>query len=143
MPMRTVEEQRAYQLGYIKGVRKQWFEENGPCAKCGSWEDLELDHVNRNEKRTHRVWSLSAEARKTELAKCQVLCKDCHKEKTLAELTKPLVHGTANGYKGKRCRCDACRQWNTDSHRERRERRKADSSGVTRTPDLSIMSGTL
>jgi hypothetical protein len=138
VPMKTIEEQRAYQLGYITAIRKQWFEQNGPCVGCGSWERLELDHIDRTEKRTHRVWSLSKESREAELSKCQVLCEECHKAKTRAENTKPLVHGTANGYKGKGCRCDECRKWNTDSHRERRHKRK-EIAGAGHDPATSAL----
>jgi 5-methylcytosine-specific restriction endonuclease McrA len=117
---------RAYQRDWLSRERRQWFEENGPCRLCGSWDKLELDHIDRTTKTTHRVWSLAPLKRSAELAKCQVLCENCHKAKTLSELTKPLVHGTANGYKSKRCRCDECRQWNADSHRERRQERRAE-----------------
>ena len=56
------------------------------CIKCGSKEQLELDHVNPKEKEwnpkrsmgsknlTERFWK--------EIDKCQLLCYDCHKEKT-------------------------------------------------------------
>ena len=56
------------------------------CVKCGSKERLELDHINPEEKEwnpkrsmcsknlTKRFWK--------EIDKCQLLCYDCHKEKT-------------------------------------------------------------
>jgi len=56
------------------------------CVKCGSKEQLELDHINEEEKEwnprrsmcsktlTKRFWK--------EIDKCQLLCYDCHKEKT-------------------------------------------------------------
>ena len=81
------------------------------CAKCTSTDRLELDHIQRAGKVTHRIWSWSRPRRETELAKCQVLCHGCHREKTIAENTKPLVHGTRCGYRQKRCRCVDCLAW--------------------------------
>ena len=62
------------------------------CVKCGSKERLELDHINPEEKEwnpkrsmcsknlTERFWK--------EIDKCQLLCYDCHKEKTKKGLRK-------------------------------------------------------
>lgn len=66
----------------MKDARKKWFTENGPCKKCGSEESLELDHINPEEKVAHTVWSWTPMRRELELAKCQVLCRKCHREKT-------------------------------------------------------------
>jgi len=56
------------------------------CVKCGSKQQLELDHINPEEKEwnpkrsmcsknlTERFWK--------EINKCQLLCYNCHKEKT-------------------------------------------------------------
>jgi hypothetical protein len=67
---------------------------NGPCCKCGSWERLEVDHRNPEEKHLNprALWSLSPQnpRRIAELAKCQVLCHECHKEKT-----RPLLAAKA------------------------------------------------
>lgn len=102
--------QRKAQRDFIMRRRLRWLAEHGPCAECGSREDLELDHKDRAQKVNHRVWSWTAERREAELAKCQVLCRDCHQEKTRAENVKPIVHGTADGYRNHRCRCPACRE---------------------------------
>lgn len=143
MPYKDKDQQRAYQMGFMSAMRKLWFEANGPCVTCGSWDSLELDHIDPSTKKTHRIWSLSREERERELAKCQPLCAQCHKAKTIGEKTKPLVHGTANGYKGKRCRCDECRAWNAERMRRQLARQRENSSGETRTPDLTIMSRAL
>ena len=66
--------------------RDEWFKANGPCRKCGSWERLELDHVQRNLKLGHRIWSWSADKTVAELVKCQVLCHRCHRKKTNGEI---------------------------------------------------------
>lgn len=108
MPYADPQVQTAYQAGYLQGLRRAWLEAHGPCAKCGSLEDLEVDHVDEAGKVSHRVWSWSRERREAELAKCQVLCSRCHREKSASAQRKPLVHGTLNAYKKKRCRCAQC-----------------------------------
>lgn len=70
MPMRTKEEQREYQRLWIKRRRDAWFAENGPCAECGSWDNLRLDHVDASQKVSHNVWSWTEVRRLVELAKC-------------------------------------------------------------------------
>jgi len=84
MPYKNKEQQREYQRNWIAARKSKWFAENGPCKNCESWEDLELDHIDPSNKTTHNIWSWSKVRFETEVAKCQVLCKDCHKEKTIA-----------------------------------------------------------
>jgi hypothetical protein len=44
-----------------------------------------------------------------ELAKCQLLCVECHRAKTIRELgQKPAEHGSTTMYR-RGCRCSACR----------------------------------
>ena len=78
------DKQRAYQRAWLHN-RKRAFYKDKCCVKCGSKEQLELDHINPAEKVTHRVWSWTEAKRNIEIAKCQVLCKACHLEKTLDE----------------------------------------------------------
>lgn len=109
MPRPTQELQRRYQRDWVANRRDAWFAENGPCVNCGSWEQLELDHIDPKTKVTSHVWSWSEKRRIEELAKCQVLCSVCHLRKTKAERKPTLIHGTYYGYNKARCRCDACR----------------------------------
>lgn len=44
MPMKTKEEQRAYQRKWLQARRDEWLFANGPCRKCGSDLKLEIDH---------------------------------------------------------------------------------------------------
>jgi hypothetical protein len=46
--------------------RNAWFTENGPCQ-------------------AHNIWNWSDVRREIELAKCQVLCRPCHIEKSILE----------------------------------------------------------
>lgn len=82
MPYKNLKQQRNYQRLWMANRRTEWFEENGPCVFCGSWDDLQLDHVNPEEKFTHRIWSYTKEKRDAELAKCRPLCKVCHQNRT-------------------------------------------------------------
>jgi 5-methylcytosine-specific restriction endonuclease McrA len=67
-------------------LRAEWIEANGPCRHCGSRDDLQIDHVDPAAK----SFTINFERRLAdvyaELAKCQVLCKPCHKAKTAADI---------------------------------------------------------
>lgn len=100
---------RVYQNRWLQNRRKQWLQENGPCKKCGTWENLEIDHIDPNQKKyeVSSLWSRKEEIREKELAKCQVLCKAHHRQKT-SEENRLAGHGTAKRYKHKRCKCASC-----------------------------------
>lgn len=85
MSYKDSQKQKAYQNSWLKERRRRWLQEHGPCVSCGSWEQLEIDHVNPTKKLTHRVWSWSTKRRDLELSKCVVRCTDCHQEKTAIE----------------------------------------------------------
>ena len=65
------------------------------CVKCGSKERLELDHINPEEKEWNPKRSMCSknlsEKFWKEINKCQLLCYDCHKEKTKNGLKKSGV----------------------------------------------------
>jgi 5-methylcytosine-specific restriction endonuclease McrA len=94
-----------YQQEWLQKRRDAWLKLNGPCKNCGSSENLEVDHIDRTKKVTHRVWSWAKKRQVRELSKCQVLCKPCHIEKTAKDMNY-RQHGTA-GYK-RGCRCQVC-----------------------------------
>lgn len=75
---------RARALAKMKRLRAEWFASNGPCQSCGSTENLELDHIEPEQKVCHTVWSWAPRRRELELKKCQVLCRACHRKKTSA-----------------------------------------------------------
>lgn len=98
----------------------KWFSENGPCRVCGSSDNLEVDHVNPSEKSFSIHWGMRWDALEVELKKCQALCERCHDNKSAAEKSKggqlvrekthgDFKHGTLNGYKYRKCRCEECR----------------------------------
>lgn len=58
----------------------------GRCVGCGTTEQLEIDHIERegvpsNKKFAH-FWNMAIERFRLELEKCQLLCYDCHLAKT-------------------------------------------------------------
>jgi 5-methylcytosine-specific restriction endonuclease McrA len=121
MPCKTKEDQRKYQREWILKRRSAWLKANGPCVRCGSWENLEVDHIDPKEKKFNPagVWSRKREAREEELNKCQVLCEGCHKNKTLED-QGGYTHGVNNYNRG--CRCDVCTQDKLHHNRLYRQR---------------------
>ena len=117
-----------YQRAWYRQRRREWIAANGPCVRCGSWANLEVDHIDPAQKTLEisLIWSRSEEVRAPELAKCQVLCKPCHYEKTLAEGSQmPATHGTRNRYDHGGCRCELCRAANAAAGRRKRASKKA------------------
>lgn len=108
MPIKDRAARNAYQLAWHAERRASFFAGKS-CVKCGSAQQLELDHIDREQKVSHRIWSWSAERRNVEIAKCQVLCHDCHLEKTISEIST-ANHGDTGSMYRKGCRCDECRE---------------------------------
>ena len=120
MGYKNPELQRAYQRAWVARRRAAFFKGKS-CEWCEATEQLELHHRDPSRKENHAIWSWGEARRLTEIAKCIVLCRDCHKRahsearRIEAELRNPC--GTLPAYK-RGCRCDACRAAN-------RERRSA------------------
>ncbi len=59
----------------------------GQCVRCGSRDDLEFDHVDPSTKEftIAKASSFSESRFQAEISKCQLLCSDCHKEKTVED----------------------------------------------------------
>lgn len=79
---------REYDRLWHAARRENYFLEKW-CANCGSIANLELDHIEPFTKlyNPKTLWGMSDSNpnKITELAKCQVLCEDCHKTKTIEE----------------------------------------------------------
>lgn len=138
MPYKDASKKRIFQLKWIRERKAKWISENGPCSKCGGTERLEVDHVDRITKQTHRVWSWTESRRLEELAKCQVLCHVCHREKTNTENTKPIIHGSHLSRR-KGCKCEPCRlayNIHKNEYRYRTGQRTRPVSSVGRAPAL-------
>ncbi len=109
MPYKDKIKQNEFQLNRMRNFRIAWLTSNGLCVKCGSNERLEVDHIDPSTKVSHKVWSWSQEKRNIELAKCQVLCYNCHMAKSIAEKSRPITHGILQGY-NRGCRCVLCKE---------------------------------
>lgn len=122
--MRDLEKLRAYQRAWV-AKRRADFLAGKSCVSCGSLDRLEVDHIDPKTKTHHAVWSWADERRRTELAKCQVLCNSCHMEKSLVDGSRaPRRHGTRTGY-DRGCRCQDCRDGKAMSMREWRAKKRA------------------
>lgn len=91
----------------------------GSCARCGATDRLEIDHIDRSTKQIDlgSLWSIAAERYQAELAKCQLLCHECHKAKSAAE--RSVEHG--GGVSGKKnCKCEPCKARKREYMRNRR-----------------------
>jgi len=88
----------------------------GKCLKCGSTNSLEFDHIDSATKRFDIGTYLnrySMDKLRVELAKCQLLCSECHRLKTMADnglVPAKNTHGTLSAYR--HCgppKCEACK----------------------------------
>ena len=104
----------------------------GACARCGSVDALEFDHIDPSTKiaAISNLWTASRQRFDAELAKCQLLCEGCHLEKTSKERAmKPTVtplHGSLSRYQRHGCRCDSCRAAYSDWKKKYRARKAAE-----------------
>ena len=83
MPYKDKDAVRQYQLVWVWRRRLSWILENGPCAWCGSVNDLSVSFRSPDAKtvKVASIWSRSDERRKEILANCEVLCSECHRRK--------------------------------------------------------------
>lgn len=107
MPYKDPEKSREYQRDYARSVRQAKFHSlladakdslGGACTQCCTTEALDFDHVDPKTKLFNVTsgGSVSAERFWTEVAKCQLLCRPHHEEKTSSEKSKSgESHGLA------------------------------------------------
>ena len=115
------EKKREYQRLWLAKRRSDYLEDKC-CVVCGATKSLEIDHIDPDLKSSHRIWSWSKERREAELAKCQILCYKCHKQKTILWREGQRAHGRSMYRYG--CRCDLCVQGNREIHTKSREKMK-------------------
>lgn len=112
----------------------------GPCASCGSPDDLEFDHIDPAQKSFNiRVTSAMTNEVKAELDKCQLLCNACHREKSAAHTREVLLasgftHGTQYAWMKRKCRCEVCTAAKDAYNQERRQKRIDAGGGGARLP---------
>ena len=122
------EVKREYQRQWVARRRAEWFADKH-CVKCGSTDELQLDHIDPKTKVNNSIWSWSVARRVVELEKCQVLCYPCHKVKTREQVpitqgVQLVQHGDYSMYK-KGCRCVPCKASVAPYWREYRSRKSA------------------
>lgn len=121
VPYKDPGRQREYQRVWLANRRAEYFADK-VCVRCGKDKHLDIDHVDPMQKVSHRIWAWSRKRREAELAKCQVLCRDCHNAKTAIDMGwQPGVHGASQVY-SKGCRCEVCRESHRQRMKEWRER---------------------
>jgi hypothetical protein len=94
MPFANSEERNAYYRAYKQRRRAEAIALlGGVCVRCGTTEDLEIDHIDRatKEYEIHDVLWSRREVRLAELAKCQLLCSYHHLFKTRVLDTMPEI----------------------------------------------------
>lgn len=94
---------RNYSRNYYHVRRNELVQKlGGKCVKCGSTENLEFDHINANDKDFDIGKLLNRSKQKTdiELQKCQLLCRNCHIEKSKKDISEKLS-GENNPFYGK------------------------------------------
>lgn len=116
MPYADPATQKAYQRAWVARRRTLFFKDK-TCGWCSSSKRLELHHVDTEQKESHSIWSWGAARREAEIAKCIVLCRDCHRrahaEARRIEAELRNTCGTIQSY-WRGCRCDACKQAGVD-----------------------------
>lgn len=97
----------------------------GKCAKCGSCKRLDFDHVDPKTKvlAIGKMWQSSRARFETELAKCQLLCKECHIKKSRDEMPKAKHGAWTLGIKSG-CACSPCSEYRDQFNEARRNKRK-------------------
>lgn len=96
------------------------------CNKCGSVDNLEIDHIEYLKKQVNLSRTINCSVKRfwDEINKCQLLCKNCHIIKTIIERGKKIArgeHGTISTYRY--CKCDLCKKaksdWSKRNYRQR------------------------
>uniref|UniRef100_A0A6M3IFE9 Putative HNH endonuclease n=1 Tax=viral metagenome TaxID=1070528 RepID=A0A6M3IFE9_9ZZZZ len=111
----------------------------GKCAICKSIKLLEFDHKKPNTKNFTIAKASSVNNKNfwEEIKKCQLLCKTCHKLKTLKDLGQKnakLTHGTLSSYRY--CKCVLCRKANNDWWNKTYKRKTINGKRITIRKDV-------
>lgn len=101
----------------------------GKCVVCNSTERLQFDHIDHSKKVfdiADRLAQYTWKRILPELAKCQLLCFECHLNKSSIENSgHPMhQHGTPSMYR-RGCRCESCRDASRKMNSEYIAKRKA------------------
>lgn len=132
----TPEQNAAYLRKRYAEQMKEFHEAlGGKCVRCGSTEEIEIDHIDRTTKSFNigRLWAKKDLPKVyEELAKCQLLCRTHHIEKTTIEFTgedRGMTHGTLYAWMKKGCSCDVCAKAKRKWHDARNAKRRTGARG--------------
>lgn len=136
---------KARRKAKAKLIRNQWFQDNGPCKCCDSWDRLELDHIipfhSKKRVKNEKIWMWSESKRNQELSKCQPLCWTCHRNKSAFE-NRSFVHGRSM-YDRHGCKCRICRDASAQHKRNYRAKKRMEKFENSRvTKQVSTITGT-
>lgn len=114
-----------YKKVYVERKELYLTKLGGRCVVCGSIDNLEFDHIDASTKSftfTTKIASLSISKLDAEAKKLQLLCNNCHKEKTAASSDDGSVeHG--GGTSGKRnCPCAPCKAKKAEYMKKNKEK---------------------
>lgn len=129
--MYTKSQQRDYFLKRYHNRRNKAIALLGnKCTDCGSTENIEIDHVNPEDKEfsLSKRWGQAWEKIRAELAKCQLLCVTCHAHKTKTYIVNKRHHGTTTMYRHG-CRCSACSACAVRYNREYKKQKALSATG--------------
>jgi len=124
---------REYMKNRYHSKRKEIVDRlGGKCSRCGTLDGpFHLDHIDKRKKkmRASDLHSVNDQKFEEEVKNLQLLCQNCHREKTKEawdySTPKPR-HGTYWMYKKYKCRCPRCVKAYTAKQKEWRENRKND-----------------
>lgn len=132
MANKDKEKYKAYMKEYMLKKYKERREKaidklGGKCVKCGGTLELQFDHINPEEKSftIAKRSSINEEDFWKEIDKCQLLCGECHKLKTLTDMGMKQAkgfHGTLSTYRY--CKCDLCKKAKAEYTRNYRKKRR-------------------
>lgn len=100
MTFSSVEKRRAWvRKRYAQRRRSAIYLLGGKCARCGSENDLEIDHINPADKTCRFAYAtmLKWDTFIAHIEKCQVLYSSCHLEKSKKDISKAMT-GENNGH---------------------------------------------
>lgn len=98
--MYSKEKRREYNLARYYALKAEAIQKlGGKCVKCGSLENLQLDHIDARTKQNkgQPLLNYSKDKISAELSKCQLLCRSCHilKSKTAGDYAINRARGSA------------------------------------------------
>ena len=122
MAYKDPNKKREYGARWVASRRAAYFSDK-VCSYCQGVDSLELDHIDPATKITNSIWSWSTPRRESEISKCQVLCHECHLEKTKLWWDGMRKHGDQSTYR-RGCRCELCKSKELSRWRAQRKKRR-------------------